>query len=94
MHEYNLREQEEIISKGIELLKKITNTQPIAHRAGSFAADNNTLKALIKNGIFIDSSYVKEYKNCKIDLNNKLLTEGKIKEVPISTKKCLLRLKE
>jgi len=56
MFQYSLQEQTEIIRAGKELLQKWTGSPVVVHRAGAYSADENTLKALIANGIFYDSS--------------------------------------
>ncbi|NOR68344.1 MAG: polysaccharide deacetylase family protein [Methylomarinum sp.] len=48
--------QEQIIRKGKELLEQWTKKTIIAHRAGAFLANSDTLSALIKTGISVDAS--------------------------------------
>lgn len=60
-----------------------------AFRAGSYGANQNTLRAVAKNGLLFDSSYNPCYlgEDCKIDLNEQLLQPYKIEnawEFPIS----------
>lgn len=56
MFQYNLDEQTTIIRDGMRLLETWTGRPVVAHRAGAYAADQNTLKALESGGIRIDSS--------------------------------------
>lgn len=56
LNQYSLREQVEIIRSGMNDLEEITGERPIAHRAGSFGLNRNTIKALKLNGIKMDSS--------------------------------------
>lgn len=66
---YNLSRQIELIDEGKKLLTKYGTGDPIAFRAGNFAADTNTLIALKKNGFLINSSYNNRYidKECRLD---------------------------
>jgi hypothetical protein len=53
---YSLDEQAQLIRFGLESLNELC-AQPVdAFRAGSYAANQDTFKALSRNGIFIDSS--------------------------------------
>jgi len=86
MYEYSLEEQSKIISEGKELIEKWIGKSPIAHRAGNYGADNNTLIALKENDVKIDSSFFYKHKNCKIQLstiNDPILYDG-VLEVPIT----------
>ena len=86
MFEYSLDEQIEIISYGKELIKKWIGKYPIAHRAGNYGANNDTLSALVNNRIEIDSSYYHSHNNCKIQIstiNDIKVNEGLI-EIPIT----------
>lgn len=85
MYQYTLKEQIEIIKQGKELIKKWIGVCPIAHRAGGYGADKNTLIALRENDILIDSSNFYGHPNCKIDLTkNQTVEKGGIIEVPIT----------
>jgi len=89
MHEYSLEEQKKIIKDGKELIKKWIGKFPIAHRAGSYGANNDTLDALMVNDIKIDSSYFYKHKNCKIQLptvNDAVLSNFGI-ELPVTVVK-------
>lgn len=57
MYDYDLETQTQLIKEGKELLKEFGVNNPLAFRAGNYGADINTLKALKKNDIKIDSSY-------------------------------------
>jgi peptidoglycan/xylan/chitin deacetylase (PgdA/CDA1 family) len=50
------KEQREILAKGIELIRQWTGKQVIAHRAGGYAANLDTLRAMKSVGLEIDSS--------------------------------------
>lgn len=56
MFQYNLDEQTTIVRDGVRLLEAWTGRPVVAHRAGAYTADQNTLKALKSSGIRIDSS--------------------------------------
>ena len=66
MHQYSLPEQNTIIRDGIALLSKWTGKRPVCHRAGSYGADENTLRALHRNGIPLDSSFFFRRNNCEL----------------------------
>lgn len=57
MHQYSLKEQTRIIREGKDLIRRWTGAAPVVHRAGAYAADENTMTALLANGIYYDSSY-------------------------------------
>ena len=57
LSQYKLKQQVELIREGKELLTKYGAPPPIAFRAGNYAANKATLKALKANGFLIDSSY-------------------------------------
>ncbi|MHA2281162.1 MAG: polysaccharide deacetylase family protein [Promethearchaeota archaeon] len=86
MFEYSLDEQIEIISCGKELIKKWIGKYPIAHRAGNYGANNDTLSALVSNRIEIDSSYYHSHNNCKIQLStiNDIIVNNGLIEIPIT----------
>jgi len=66
MYEYSLEEQIKIIKDGKKLIKKWIGKYPIAHRAGNYGANDDTLIALKENGIFIDSSFFYKHTNSKV----------------------------
>lgn len=55
--QYTPSEQRDLIAGAAELLVAAGAPPPVAFRAGSFAADDNTLAALAANGIRYDSSH-------------------------------------
>ena len=54
---FSLEEQTNLIAAGIRLIKKAGAADITAFRAGSFAFNSDTLRALRANGIRFDSSY-------------------------------------
>ncbi|PYK99721.1 MAG: hypothetical protein DME19_07715 [Verrucomicrobia bacterium] len=70
MHEYSLAEQKAIIREGMVLLKDWTGKVPLAHRAGRYGANEDTLKALETNGIYLDSSFFYGRADCKLPFGN------------------------
>ena len=56
MHQYSLEEQTSIVRDGIRLLSAWSGRPVVAHRAGDYAADERTLRALEANGVRVDSS--------------------------------------
>jgi hypothetical protein len=57
MVEYSAHEQRELIAGATELLKAAGAPHPIAFRAGSYAANDDTLAALAASGFVYDSSH-------------------------------------
>jgi hypothetical protein len=57
MAAYSLEEQVHIVELGKKLLENCGVPSPLAFRAGCFGADQNTLTALARNDLKIDSSY-------------------------------------
>lgn len=56
MYQYGLDDQTAIVADGVRLLEAWTGLPVVAHRAGDYGADGNTLVALARNGIRVDSS--------------------------------------
>lgn len=67
MYEYTYDEQCKLIKNMINNLKELGCYNIIAHRAGAYGANYNTIEALKANSIFIDSSYFYRHSNCKIE---------------------------
>lgn len=90
MYEYSLEEQIKIIREGNNRIEKWIGKLPIAHRAGNYGANNNTLLALRSNNISIDSSFYYRHPNCKIKLKtiNDPLVYKQIIEIPVSVNIC------
>lgn len=90
MWQYSLEQQTEIIREGKKLIYDWTGVAPIAFRAGGFAADENTLKALEINNIYIDSSLTYGIPVSKLNLLippldiNKPSAINKLIEVPVT----------
>ena len=85
MWQYSLEEQIKIIKDGKDLLKKWTGEYPIAHRAGAYGLNEDTLKALCANDIPIDSSMFYSHPNCKVTwTKNKVIERKGIIEVPVT----------
>jgi len=86
MKDHTLAEQIKIIQEGKELLYKWIGEYPIAHRAGSYAANMDTLDALRINGIPIDSSYFLNYPTCNLRFSavNQIFEQNEIIEIPVT----------
>jgi len=85
MWQYSLEEQIEIIGEGRTLIKEWTSEFPVAHRAGAYGINEDTLKALSVNNIPVDCSMFYSHPNCKIvwTRNRIMEREGTI-EIPIT----------
>jgi hypothetical protein len=88
MHQYSLEEQTRIIREGAQFLQSWTGQPVVAHRAGAYAADVNTLVALERNGIALDSSVFWKYEHTRLDgigLPRNLPGQyGRVTEIPVS----------
>jgi len=90
MHQYTLKEQIEIISTGKQLLLEWTRKPIIAHRAGAYGANINTIKALEENKIFLDSSFFFSHGWCKLNGEgkgfkaNRVSRYGLVTEIPVN----------
>lgn len=57
LHDYSLEEQRDLLLGGVELLVAAGAPMPIAFRAGDYAANDDTLRALADLGFVYDSSH-------------------------------------
>ena len=90
LYTYSYEEQVSLIQEGKEILLKCGVPEIIAFRAGSFAINNITYKALDACGIKISSNYNLDFlgKTCKIsipDKHNDFFYYDQILEVPITS---------
>ena len=88
LNTYSLKEQIQIIREGRDLIFRWTGRYPVAHRAGTYAANDDTIVALQKNKFYIDSSFY--YKNInnrfdeyKFNING-VTGIGMLLEVPVT----------
>ena len=86
MHQYALDEQKKIIEFGCKTIEKWTGKKPVAHRAGAYGADENTLKALADFDIIIDSSFNKGSSKSRIKYPyvNAIQTYNNIYQIPVT----------
>jgi hypothetical protein len=64
LRHYSLAEQEDIIAFGCRRLEGWTGIRPVLHRAGDWAADHNSLRALARQGFRADFSASPWSRNC------------------------------
>lgn len=94
MYEYSLSEQRDILMDGIEYIQRWVDQSPVAHRAGMYGANNDTLTALSDTIIPIDSSYFHGESNCRLSVetvNDPIWTHG-IYEIPVTSDQRFVRL--
>ena len=88
MYQYSLAEQTAIVRDGVERLAAWTGRPVVAHRAGDYSADENTLLALKRNGILVDSSFFWGHPKVHLDklgLHRNMPTEwAGVKEFPVT----------
>lgn len=88
INSYNEDTQAEMIEAGKDILIRYGVKEPIAFRAGGFAANIDTLKALRRNGFLIDSSLNRRYLGAPcmlnaLDINDICEVDG-VWELPIT----------
>lgn len=87
--DYDLTRQTELIAHGKELLTRWLGQPPVAHRAGAFAANADTLVALKRNDILLDCSQFAAYPRCQLGrLNlpvNAISEVGGVTELPVTS---------
>lgn len=87
---FPLARQVEIVCEGKEFVGNCTGRAPVAFRAGAYAANLDTISALRKNGIPVDSSYFGFHRNCQLSEQlgnryaNKLFMIDETVEVPVT----------
>lgn len=85
MWEYSLEEQIKIIDDGRQLFKEWLGRYPVAHRAGAYGINQDTLHALRQNHIFIDSSMFHQRQNCKVNWSrNQIAEKDGLLEIPVT----------
>lgn len=88
---YSLDDQMKILEYGKSLIYDWTGKNPVAYRGGDYAFNEDTLIALSKIGIPIDSSYWYKNPNNKIDNNftvNRIAAYCNTIEVPVIYVNC------
>jgi hypothetical protein len=85
MWQFSLAEQTEIIKDGRNLLFEWLGRYPIAHRAGAYGINQETIQALHANKIPIDSSMYYQHRNCKICWSkNRIVEKNGVIEIPLT----------
>ena len=85
MWQYSLPEQIKIIKDGRNLLNEWLGRYPIAHRAGAYGINQDTLNSLYRNSIYVDSSMFHQHDNCKLTWSvNNVVEHNGIVEIPIT----------
>jgi peptidoglycan/xylan/chitin deacetylase (PgdA/CDA1 family) len=85
---YSIEEQRRILQTAIDNIKRAGAPSPIAHRAGDWAIDLETLSLLREFGILMDSSIFPISSDSKIplpeDLANRFVKIGGLYQLPIT----------
>ena len=85
MAKLDLNQQIEVLEHGKELLKKWTGEYPIAHRSGGYSINQNTVDALRKVNIPVDSSMHYGHINSKLTwTKNQIIEREGIIELPVT----------
>jgi peptidoglycan/xylan/chitin deacetylase (PgdA/CDA1 family) len=67
LYDYTLDEQTRIVADGVRLLTEWTGLPVVAHRAGAYSANRDSLEALARNGIVIDASLFPGEPHCRLN---------------------------
>jgi peptidoglycan/xylan/chitin deacetylase (PgdA/CDA1 family) len=85
---YSIEERKKIFQTAIDNMKKAGAPSPIAHRAGAWAIDLETLKLLPEFGIMMDSSIFPDDPRCQVplptNLANRFVKIGGVYQLPIT----------
>lgn len=80
--------QLEVLEHGIELFQKWLGIKPVAHRSGGYSINEETVNALTKAGIPMDSSMNIAHPNSKVTWSaNRVVLKSGILELPITVMK-------
>ncbi|MEM7302338.1 MAG: polysaccharide deacetylase family protein [Pseudomonadota bacterium] len=95
MKAHTLDEQTEFIEKGVELLERWIGKRPTSHRAGGYGANYDTLVALERNGVPIDSSAFFGYPHCGLNdpplAVNDPVQFGGVTQFPVTVTRCEMK---
>lgn len=82
---FTLEEQIDLLEKGVSFIEKHTGKAPLAHRAGAYGLNHDTLKALKETNVPLDSSMYYGHSNCKVQwTKNSVLEKDGLVIYPIS----------
>jgi len=85
---YSIEERRKILQTAIDNIKRAGAPSPIAHRAGDWAIDLETLSLLPEFGILMDSSIFPIASDCKVplpeNLANRFVKIGGLYQLPIT----------
>lgn len=85
MNQFSLQEQLAIIKEGAAFIQDAVGRRPLAHRAGAYGFNRDTLKACAQAGLQYDSSNYFGHPNCQaIVTQNKLVRAEGIIEAPVT----------
>jgi len=85
LYKYSIDEQTRLMDEGRRLIKDWTGTYPVAHRAGTYALNDDTIYALRTNKIAIDSSMFFKRPECKLCWSrNKVVFKSGVLEIPVT----------
>lgn len=85
MYKCTLEEQVEILEHGIECMEQWCGKRPVAHRAGGYGVNQDTIRALCQVGIPVDSSmhHLHPHSRQTWSINKAVVRDG-ILEVPVT----------
>jgi peptidoglycan/xylan/chitin deacetylase (PgdA/CDA1 family) len=85
MHKYSLNEQKTIIGEGKRLIREWISEYPVAHRAGAYGLNGDTIAALKEHRILMDSSMFYQHPECKLTWSrNKVVARDEMLEIPVT----------
>ncbi len=85
MSKLSFSQQVECLEHGITLLKKWLGKAPVAHRSGGYSINQETIEALVKTGIELDSSMNAAHQNSQVVWSqNKVVCKEGLIELPVT----------
>jgi peptidoglycan/xylan/chitin deacetylase (PgdA/CDA1 family) len=88
MYDYSLGEQTRIVADGARLLQQWTGLAVVSHRSGAYTANRDTLEALVRSGIRVDSSFFPGHPRSRLNglglSVNRPSVFGGVLEIPVT----------
>lgn len=79
-------QQAEVLQHGVDLFEKWLGHRPVAHRSGGYAVNEDTIRALRKAGIPLDSSMNTAHGNSQVTWSvNRVEERSGVLELPVTT---------
>lgn len=94
MGKLSLTEQVEVLEHGIEFFKKHLGRSPIAHRSGGYSINEDTLTALRRVNIAVDSSMNISHVHSQVTWSgNRVMLQNGLLELPVTVMEYRFRIR-